>query len=124
MHVIVKASRDQWMPSMSGHTLDFKKGKVYQIPDYLLTEAIQAGAVPLDLESSDDGVAPPTREDTIQNAVQDIIALNNKFMLTAEGYPRVNSVSKITGFVVTTDEILVAFRAINAVSDAASAEAR
>ncbi len=103
-----KATRNEFIATLSGHAFNVVAGEIYEFPDVVQTEVILAGCIPVE-----DGSAPTAsklseqeRHDAVYNACVEILSKKDARHLAPEGFPKVASVEKLAGFKPTIDEIV------------------
>lgn len=111
---LMTLNRDYNLQSLLGHRVVFEKDVPTPVPPALFREAVAIGAVRADGEAPDiqdekkDQAEPSTleeRESKIKEAIELIVADNNRDDFTAAGAPSQEAVTRIVGFKVQTKEI-------------------
>lgn len=108
------ANRDVRLSSLTGHIVNFKKDTPIQIPESIVSEALAIGIVEVGTGVPKDKpiIEGDVREAAIEDAIRQLIALNNESNFTRDGTPKVKSVSELTGFDVTKEEVTTAFEGL------------
>ena len=104
----VRATKDAWVVSLSGHSVDMKAGGVYEVPDEIFTEVVINGAIllPSDTVSDSTPAESEGRTEAIERAVKHIFAQKQHTQFSAPNVPKVSSVVKVSGIAdVTAEEI-------------------
>lgn len=102
-----KATRNEFIATLSGHAFNVVAGEIYEFPDVVQTEVILAGCIPVEKEAPAPAAMPAEeRHNSIYNAVVEVLAKSDVRLLGPEGFPTVAGVKKITGFVPTIEEIV------------------
>lgn len=115
-------NRDRTLASVTGRTIEFKKGELTHVPPAMHAEAIAIGAIP-EHELEDDEkpkVKAPEGEERaglLKMALEDMVAMNNREDFTAAGLPNVKVVMAKTGFEVTKKEVEAAWNALKQGTD-------
>lgn len=107
------SQRDVTITSTSGHTIHFPKGVPKAVPSDLRRACLEAGVLPAtDTDLSDLGgrvpttrpeapMSPSERDDLIREAIGEMLSTRKRGDFTAAGLPRVDQISKLTGFEVS-----------------------
>ena len=108
-------NRTTVLNSVYGYMINFEKDVPINIPQILVTAATNMGAVPTDKsidpyavvteDREAQPVAPGERLAAIRTVVEDIVKENNTSEFTANGTPKVASVSARLGYKVDTTEV-------------------
>lgn len=106
--------RNATLASILGHIIDFKKGKVINVPATLVREAVAMGAETVDgsdpfapsaEEAPSQPVSPIARLEEIRAVVDAMAEENLREDFTASGTPKVANVSARVGFKVDRNEV-------------------
>lgn len=104
------SQRDVTITSTSGHTIRFSKGEPKSVPPDLRAECLQHGVLPVEnvdltdlggripLVKTEGPLTVSERDERIRDAIADMLAANKREAFTAAGLPRVDQISKVTGF--------------------------
>lgn len=103
-----KATRDEFIATLSGYAFPVTAGEIYEFPDIIRTEAILAGCIPVEVESSVPVMSETDRADAIFNACAEILAKKEPRHIAPEGFPKVGSLKKMIGFEPTIEEVVAA----------------
>ena len=104
-----KATRNEFIATLSGHAFNVVAGEIYEFPDLVQTEVILAGCIPIESKAEEpEALTGPARQDAIYNACVEILSKKDARLLGPEGFPKVTSVKKSTGFEPTIEEIVAA----------------
>jgi len=101
-----KATRDEFIATLSGYAFPVTAGEIYEFPDIIKTEAILAGCIPVEVDAPLPAISETERADAIFNACAEILSKKEPRHIAPEGFPKVASVKKLTGFDVTIEEIV------------------
>lgn len=101
-----KATRDEFIATLSGYAFPVTAGETYEFPDIIRTEAILAGCIPVEVEAPTPEVSATDRADAIYNACVEILSKKEPRHLGQEGFPKPMSIKKMTGFDVTIEEVV------------------
>jgi hypothetical protein len=106
------SQRDVTITSTSGHTIFFPKGVPKAVPFDLRRACLEQGVLPAENTDLTDlgGRVPPARaeaplsrderDDLIREAIGEMLSTRKRGDFTAAGMPRVDQMSKLTGFEV------------------------
>jgi hypothetical protein len=109
-------NRDLHLVSLCGRSTMFREGVVTFVPPNMVKEAIAVGAVVSPDEDkavvdatmaalASDANDAAARVPAITEAIKKVIARNQRGDFTAGGRPNLNVLAKLTGFIVTSQEL-------------------
>ena len=107
-------NRNYILRSLSGRSVEFKKGVSTYIPDMMVKEAVAIGATPSDgsdpdvLEDEVVSKVPTdmaTRRNDIMKAILDLVKKGDRTDFSAGNQPHPTAVSKLVGYSVQRPEI-------------------
>lgn len=102
-----KATRNEFIATLSGHAFPVVAGEIYEFPDVVQTEVILAGCIPIEeAAETPAALSNEDRQASVYNACVEILSKKDARLLGPEGYPKVASVKKLTGFEPTIEEIV------------------
>ncbi len=117
--VMVKANRNFTLTTTLGHVIAFKKDVETPIPRMVLAQAQAYGCVVADSEDTSDEPKlpvepndPAVRAADIKKAVEGVRERNAREDFTAAGKPKVNVISRLVGYSVTSQELDPVLQAI------------
>lgn len=106
-------NRNYALRSIKGHIINFIKGEPVYVPPVLVAEAVALGA-----ESVDGPIDPlepeapvkseltlAEREQAMREAIEQMVAANNREDFTAQGTPNLKALSGYVGFTVNKREL-------------------
>lgn len=105
-------NRNYTMATTHGHVINFIKGQPTDVPPQLVNDCVAIGADPVDgkvdvLGPEDVVVIPPSnleRRAALFDAFAQLEARNGRTDFTAQGYPSVKALEKLTGLEVDNKE--------------------
>ena len=102
-------NRNRVIVSLSGHSVEFKKGEPTHVPPAMVADVIAAGGVPEHEVDEPEVQKPevPQGEDRvalIRAAMEDMVAANDRETFTAGGAPHTKVLTTKLGFTVHTKE--------------------
>lgn len=107
----VKSLRAFNLHSLTGHTVSIPADVAVDIPDACAKEAFAQGCVAVDSGAPASALVPETdaekvakRAASIQKAIEELIAMNDKSNFKPDGTPKHQAVTKLVG-IVSNDEI-------------------
>lgn len=104
-------NRDRIVPTLSGHCIRFKKDEPTHVPAHLVSEVMNAGAVPVEELPEEETVRaetgendPALRKQKILEAFAAMAARNQRGDFDAAGRPHPKPLSALCGFRVDAKE--------------------
>lgn len=120
----MKLNRNYRLASTLGHIIVFKKDQETEVPDIMVRQAVDIGAVFCDDAARDEvykepegppatPVVPAERQDAILAAIDAIEAGNDREDFTATGNPKLKSIEREAGFKIDKGELVQAMKTRN-----------
>ena len=94
-----KATRDEFIATLSGHAFSVVAGEIYEFPDVIQTEVILAGCIPVEeVKEAAPTLSAEDRQAAIYNACVEILSKKDARHLGPEGYPKIASIKKAVSY--------------------------
>lgn len=113
--------RNFTLRSITGHTIAFKTNEPSEVPDICVSEAMEKGAVPYDLNKVPDAPAAgghakvefqgSLRSSLLFLALQNLVEENDFEKFDGSGIPRADVISGMLGYTVPKKEITAGYQA-------------
>ena len=113
-------NRNYTLATTKGHIIHFEKGKPVHVPLAVYQEALAIGAQPPEGEDvyvseeparADNAPSDPAeRAQRILDAIEKVVASNDRDDFTAAGSPTVWAISRVVGFKVQSKEVAAAWQ--------------